>query len=152
MYFNLGVISSCSPLIPLMIFLMKVTSLQNAGCRVLLYGTERWWPEETSSTHFWTAVNTDSPPGSAATRAKIDVRSWQIAQTAIYVARWCLAMWGVQTLSRTISPHSEGLLLHHTRGNYFIEIALFQTVHIWYFIAWWYLCNFEQKHCKTTLY
>ena len=129
-YLNLGVISSCSPLIPLMIFLMKVTSLQNTGCKVLLYGTERWWPEETSLTHFWTAVNTDSPPGSAATHAKIDVQSWQTAQTAIYVARWCLAMWGVQTPSRTISPHSMGLLPHLTRGNYLKKIAFFQTVHI----------------------
>lgn len=136
-YDNPAMISSCSPVINLMIFLMKVPSLQNTGCSFLLYGTEQRWPEETSATHFWTAVNTDSPPGSAATGAKIDVCSWQIAQTAIYVARCCLAMWRVQSLSRTISPHSMGLLLHLTRGNYFREIALHQTVHFWCVIPSW---------------
>lgn len=51
-YDNPAVISSCSPVINLMIFLMKVTSLPSTGCSVLLYGTEQRWPEETSSTHF----------------------------------------------------------------------------------------------------
>lgn len=134
-YDNPAVISSCSPVINLMIFLMKVTSLPSTGCSVLLYGTEQRWPEETSSTHFWTAVNADSPPGSAATRSKIDVGSWQIAPAAIYVARCCLAMWRVQSLSRTISPHSVGLLLHLTRGNYFREVALHQTATLWYVLT-----------------
>lgn len=72
---------------------MKVTSLQNGDCSFSLslslfprlYCTERRWPEETNSTHFWTAVSSNSPPGSVATRAKIDACSWQIARTAIYM-------------------------------------------------------------------
>lgn len=101
--------------------LMKVASLQNGGCSsVPLYCIEWGWPEETSSTHFWlvTATYTDSPPGSVATRTKIDVCSWQIAWTAIYMERCCLAMWGEESLSRTISSHSMVLSLHLARRNY----------------------------------
>lgn len=84
---NPRIIYSWAPVNPLMTFLMKVTSLQNGDCSFFfrLYCTERRWPEETNSTHFWTAVSSDSPPGSVATRAKIDACSWQIARTAIYM-------------------------------------------------------------------
>lgn len=110
-----------APVIPLMTSLMKVTSLQNGGCRfVPLYCTERGWPEETSSTHFWlvTAAYADSPPGSVAIGTKIDVCSWQIAWTAIYMVGCCLAMWGEESLSRTISSHSMVLSLRLASRNY----------------------------------
>ncbi len=112
-----------APVIPLMTSLMKVTSLQNGGCSsVPPHCTDRGWPEETGWTHFWlvTATYTDSPPGSVATRTKIDVCSWQIAWMAIYMERCCLAMWGEESLSRTISSHSMVLSLH-LAGRYYIQ-------------------------------
>lgn len=72
-YNNPREISGRAPVIPLMTSLMKVTSLQNGGCSfVPPHCTERGWPEETGSTHFWlvTAAYTDSPSGSVAIRAQ----------------------------------------------------------------------------------
>lgn len=109
-----------------------------------LYCTEWRWPEETSSTHFClvTATYTDSPPGSVAIRAEIDVCSWQIAWTTIYMERCCLAMWGEESLSRTISSHSMVLSLHLASRNYiwrnclafklFCCVAYFTTDLVWH--------------------
>lgn len=132
------------PVIPLMTSVMKMTSLQNSGYSFMPRCIGRGWPEETSSTHFClvTATFTDLPPGSAAIHAEIDVCSWQIAWTTIYMERCCLAKWGEESLSRTISSHSMVLSLHLASRNYiwrncfafklFCWVALFIRNLVWH--------------------
>lgn len=108
-------IHGSAPVIPLMTSLMKVTTLQNTGHSLCLYCTEWEWLEETSSTHLCNS----SLRRLASWLCGDTHQDWCVFLTmAIYIERCSLAMWGEESLSRTISSRSMVLSPYQASTNY----------------------------------